>query len=334
MKIKTIYYLLIFYYSLSLSAIKIQPIGEFEEPIKVYSLAQLKALANFNENKVKKITTNPFPIKTTKDVSNFSQLCPNWSVWTVFSDEEFYEGNCGWLHYTPFIKKINFEIPIIVWQPLEKTQKPYLTFNIPIFEGLQFDDRAAIDIPKDIKVHTKQLAFLNENNLFYFLKQGHSCDSLLLLASDWINTLINRNRQLHLPQNLSKTTQSLQIPLLTLGNGCFQNHPTLQKVILEGVKYLQDDNFSNCFNLTEVIADDLEEIGANCFCNCPNLKKLHLKNLRIIGDFCFTSFCSQPNSNGLLEITVGNEEGFIALNQLLETTLDNLQRPVAVYLEN
>ena len=81
MKIKTICYLLIFCSSLTLNAIKIQPIGEFEEPIKIYSLAQLKVLANLNENKVKKITTNPFPIKTTKDVSNFSQLCPNWSVY-------------------------------------------------------------------------------------------------------------------------------------------------------------------------------------------------------------------------------------------------------------
>ena len=54
----------------------------------------------------------------------------------------------------------------------------------------------------------------------------------------------------------------------------------------------------------------------------------------MIGDFCFTNFCSQPNPNEPIEITVGNEEGFIALTQLLETISDNLQRPIAVYLEN
>lgn len=332
MKIKS--YLLFFCSSLALNAIKIQPIDKIAPPIKFRSLAQLKALANFDKDKIKKINTNLIPIKTTEDLLTFSLLCPNWCIWTVFSAEEFYKGNCGWLRYAPFIKKINFKIPIIVWQPLKKTQKPYLSFNIPIFEGLQFDDRAAKKIPKEIKIHTKQLAFLNENNLFYFLKQGHSCNSLLLLASDWIDTLIDSNRQLHLPQNLSKATQRLQIPILTLGNGCFQNHPTLQKVVLEGVKHLQGDNFSNCFELTEVIADDLEDIGANCFCNCPNLEKLHLKNLRIIGDFCFTNVYAPPNAHCPLEIIVGNEEGFIALTQFLETFSDNFKRTIVVYLEN
>ncbi len=329
MKIKP--YLLFFCSSLVLNAIKIQPFGKFEAPLKIRSFYQLKIL---DKNKLQKIKTNPFPIKTTNEVLNFSKLCPNWSIWTVFSDKEFYEGNCDWLQYTSFIKKINFKIPIIIWQPLEKTQKPYLTSNIPIFEGLQFDDRASIDIPKGIKVHTQQLAFLNENNLFYFFDQGHSCNNLLLIASDWIETLIDKNHQLHLPKNLSESIQNLQIPLLTIGNGCFRNQSTLKKVILENVKHLQDDNFSNCFELSEVIADDLEEIGANCFCDCPNLKNLHLKNLRTIGDFCFTNFYSQQTTKELLEITVGNKKGFKALIQSLKKFSDNLQRPIAVYLEN
>ena len=334
MKIKTICSFFIFAYSLVLNGIKIQPIGDSNKPLEIRSLAHLKALANINEKLVKKITANPFPIKTTSEVLKFSYLCPRWTIWNVFSAEEFYEGNCSWLQYTSFIQKINFKIPIIVWQPLEKTQRPYLTFNIPIFEGLQFDDRSAIDVPLDIIVHTQQLAFSDEDNLFYFLGQGHSCDSLLLLASNYTENLIDEKRQLHLPQNLSETTKALQIPLLTLGNGCFHNHPSLKKVILEGVKQLQEDNFSNCPELIEVIADDLEEIGDNCFCNCPKLKKIHLKNLRTIGDFCFTNFCSSQDTNEPLEITIGNEEGFMALTQFLEENADDLQTPIAVYLES
>ena len=90
MKIKS--YLLFFCSSLVLNAIKIQPIGEFEKPIKIRSLIHLKALANLDKNKIKKITANPFPIKNLKEVLDFSYLCPNWSIWTVFSDEEFYDG--------------------------------------------------------------------------------------------------------------------------------------------------------------------------------------------------------------------------------------------------
>ena len=165
MKVKS--YLVFFCSSLVLNALQIQPIGQFEKPIEIRSLTHLKVLACCNANEVKKITANPFPIKNINEAFTFLYLCPNWSTWSVFSDEEFYEGNFNWLQYSSFIKKINFKIPIIIWQPLEKTEKPLLTFEIPIFEGLQFDDRATIEIPKDIKVHTQQLAFLNEKNLFY-----------------------------------------------------------------------------------------------------------------------------------------------------------------------
>ena len=105
MKIKTICSFFVFAYSLVLNGIKIQPIGDSDKPLEIRSLAHLKALANANEKMVKKITANPFPIKTTSDVLKFSCLCPHWTTWNVFSDEEFYEGNCSWLQYTSFINK-------------------------------------------------------------------------------------------------------------------------------------------------------------------------------------------------------------------------------------
>lgn len=333
MKIKTFYFLFLFTYSFYLNALKIQPIGANEET-KTYSFVKLKALSYINKDKVFKITENPFPIRCTHDVLNFSHLCPHWSTWNVFSDEEFYEGNSSWLQYTSFIKKINFKMPIIIWQPLERSQKPYLTFDIPIFEGLQFDDRASIDIPHDIKVHTQQLAFSNEKNLYYFLKQGHNCKSLQLLASDWTHSLINSENHLIFPQNLPERMKKLAIPLLELGTGCFQNHTTLNKVTLHGIKQLQDNVFSNCIELTEVEADDLEVIGANCFCNCPKLKKVHLKNLRTVGNPCFINYYSLHETNDPLEITVGNPEGFKNLTNMLQENADDLQSTVITHLEN
>lgn len=332
MKIKTFYFLFLFTYSFYLNALKIQPLGTHQKP-KIYSLNQLKNLAHIDKNKVLKITKNPFPIKCTHDVLTFSHLCPHWSTWNVFSDEEFYEGNNNWLQYTSFIKKINFKMPIIIWQPLESSQKPYLTLDIPIFEGLQFDDRASIDIPNDIKVHTPQLAFSNEKNLYYFLKQGHTCKSLQLLASDWTHSLINSENHLILPQNLPERMKKLTIPLLELGTGCFQNHTTLNKVTLHDIKRLQDNVFSNCIELTEVEADDLEVIGANCFCNCPKLKKVHFKNLRTVGDPCFINYYSLHKTNDPLEITIGNLEGFKNLTNMLQENADDLQTTVIIHLE-
>ena len=107
MKIKNTCFFVLFAFSLHLSALKIQPIGEFTKPLKIYSLAQLKAFAAIDKSKVRKITANPFPLENTQDVLSFSCLCPLWSTWNVFSDEEFYEGNCNWIQYTSYIKKIN-----------------------------------------------------------------------------------------------------------------------------------------------------------------------------------------------------------------------------------
>lgn len=54
----------------------------------------------------------------------------------------------------------------------------------------------------------------------------------------------------------------------------------------------------------------------------------------MIGDSCFTGFSSLQTSADPLEITVGNEEGFKNLTQLLEENSDALQIPIAVCLEN
>ena len=72
--------------------------------------------------------------------------------------------------------------------------------------------------------------------------------------------------------------------------GAFGGCPSLRRVIMRGVKIVEEDAFNCCKALTEVECGKLEIIGVDAFGGCSLLRGINLPSARIIEEYAFC-FC-------------------------------------------
>jgi hypothetical protein len=83
--------------------------------------------------------------------------------------------------------------------------------------------------------------------------------------------------------------------------GAFQSCPNLRRVIMPGVKIVEDQSFSECRALTDVECGKLEIIGIGAFSDCISLRSISLPSTRIV-EFGAFAVC-----DALADVTFGNK---------------------------
>eukprot|EP00985_Skeletonema_marinoi_P017820 scaffold9864_cov66-Skeletonema_marinoi.AAC.2 len=73
----------------------------------------------------------------------------------------------------------------------------------------------------------------------------------------------------------------------TVEEYAFRNCPSLRRVIMRGVKIIENDAFGNCKALTDVESGKLERIGRGAFYDCESLRSINLTSAKIVGECAF-----------------------------------------------
>ena len=91
-----------------------------------------------------------------------------------------------------------------------------------------------------------------------------------------------------------------------------------------GVKFIPDDAFKDCTNLTNVELDDVTEIGSNAFQGCSSLISIDLGSVTSIGSHAFDS-CTNLASIDLSNVETIDVDAFSGCTKLTSIDLSNVE---------
>ncbi len=125
-------------------------------------------------------------------------------------------------------------------------------------------------------------------------------------------------------KNLVVPESHMGLPVTTIGNGAFQNHTTLQRVVLpETVTSIGDSAFKGCIALTSCnIPNGVTAIPEYCFNGCSKLRRIVLPaGLKTIGTSAFNGCSSLETVNFPEGLTSVGNAAFLSCSSLKEAIL-------------
>ena len=125
------------------------------------------------------------------------------------------------------------------------------------------------------------------------------------------------------------------LPVTAIGNGVFQNHTTLQRVVLpETVTSIGDSAFKGCIALTSCnIPSGVTAIPGSCFYDCSKLRRLVLPaGLKSIGNIAFVNCTSLEKIDFPEGLTSVGNHAFESCSSLKEAILPDSVTSLGIYV--